>query len=199
MPQWKLKIHVLQLRPGRVKLKKKRFFRETKSFCFWLTVWRFVPIEVTFKAVSWVQPAMGLPSSEKSSQTWLNAEYTYFEYLSVFLTKLLGHFLCPWKLSTVSWCQEPLGSSWHQTIPSAHASPTTHQLWGLRQALSLLSFSFPVCKTEIVTDCITLDLCGDQGRRLKKDFINSKGSCLREWLLVLREGLLYSVKFNFIY
>ena len=49
---------------SQIKKEKKKIFQRNKVILF-LTVWRFVPIEVTFKAVSWVQPATGLPSSEK--------------------------------------------------------------------------------------------------------------------------------------
>ena len=89
--------------------------------------------------------------------------------LSTYLSSLLSSLA---KFSALESSTQCLGVRSHgtvagiKTIPSSHVSPTTHQLWGLRQALSLLSFSFPVFKMGIVTNRIALDLCGDQGRSL---------------------------------
>ena len=116
--------------------------------------------------MSWFQPATGLPSREREDRhdSMLN-----ILILSTYLSSLLSSLASFSALESSTQClgvRSHWDSSKSQTIPSSRASSTTHQLWDLRQALSLLSFGFPVCKTGIVTNCITLDLCGDQGRRL---------------------------------
>lgn len=42
---------------------------ETKAISFRFIVWRFVYLEATFQAMSWVRPATGLPPSENRRQT----------------------------------------------------------------------------------------------------------------------------------
>ena len=75
--------------------------------------------------------------------------------LSTYLSSLLSSLANFSALESSTQClgvRSHWDSSRSQTIPSLHASSTTHQLWDLRQALSLLSFGFPVCKTGIVTN-----------------------------------------------
>lgn len=150
MPQ--LRVCWSQLRPGTVKKKKKDLSEKQRHFVFNSLSGDLSPLKLLLKQCPGFsqQRACLLAKREDRHDSMLN-----ILILSTYLSSLLSSLANFSALESSTQClgvRSHWDSSRSQTIPSLHASSTTHQLWDLRQALSLLSFGFPVCKTGIVTN-----------------------------------------------